>query len=346
MDKIKQLNNLLKEVQALTKKIRAQYGNKSVLKIKKETIIETSNKIDTSISSSIELVKSLTKILESDQTSIQNAVKTAIHSRATTAIRPTYSNVVSNKKPANKNRIIIKTENADSFDKQLKEKVSPAKEKVNVTFYKKINNSTCIINTATKEESDRLTEIITKRIPDAKVQQEKLLDPTIVIFRCNNISEQDVEKHFAESYGITPVSITKVTGTKASRIYARCTADLYKLLPADKRIRIQWESLAFTEAVNPRVCKKCNRFGHTEKYCQADEQLINFVNKHKELTCTNCLYSNIAKCCSYKDITSHLTNKDSLSKCALSVDHVSSSKNCPHFTKAVEHLRAKTNFGS
>lgn len=154
MDTIKKLNDLLKEVKALTKKIRAQFKGKSVNKPEKDTIIESSNKIDTCIGTSIDLIKDMKKILENDHSSIQNVVKEALHSRVTAAARPTFSNVVANKKQINKNRIIIKTENVEAFDKQLKQKVSPSKEKVNVTFYKKINNNTCIINTATKEESD------------------------------------------------------------------------------------------------------------------------------------------------------------------------------------------------
>lgn len=57
----------------------------------------------------------------------------------------------------------MKAENMDQFDKDLKAKISPAKEKINVTFYKKVNSNTAVINTASKEESIKLTKIINDR---------------------------------------------------------------------------------------------------------------------------------------------------------------------------------------
>lgn len=124
-----------------------------------------------------------------------------------------------------------------------------------------------------------------EKITNIKVHQEKLLDPSIVIFRTNNIQEEDVAEFFNESYGIAPVSVLhKVTGVKASRIYVRCSPELYQLLPTEKRIRIKWEFLSFVDAINPRLCKKCCRFGHSDKFCRASEEYITFVNAQKEIT--------------------------------------------------------------
>lgn len=146
------------------------------------------------------------------------------------------------------------------------------------------------------------------------------IDPTICIFRCNNVSESDVETHFVDAFGIKPVSTTKVTGPKASRIYVRCSAALYKLLPIEKRLRILWESLTFDDAVNPRFCRKCQRFGHVDKFCRAEEHVVDFVKTHKDTACTNCLHSLIAKQCQYKDISKNLADKELIGKFIESVD--------------------------
>lgn len=331
-----------------TNSIRAQFLGKSMTREEKDTVLAKAAEIDTSTKSTITAAKKIKKVLDDTEATIKSTVTAALHTN-TKSIRPMYSSIAANsnnKKTVNKNRIIIKTDNAEKFDQQLKQKVSPEKEKVKVTFYKKLNNNTCIINTASKEESEKLTKIIAARIPEAKVQQERLLDPTICIFRCNNVSEKDVETHFVDAFGIKPTTTTKVTGPKASRIYVRCSAELYKLLPVEKRIRILWESLAFEDAVNPRFCRKCQRFGHVEKFCKAEDRVIQFVNDYKEATCTNCLHSSIAKQCQYKNIASSLANKELVGKCIDSIDHVTNNKNCPHYQKAVENLRAKTDFGS
>lgn len=172
------------------------------------------------------------------------------------------------------------------------------------------------------------------------------MDPSIVIFRTNNINEEDVINFFQESYGSAPISVNKVSGVRASRIYVRCSPEQYQQLPMDKRIRIMWESLAFVDAVNPRLCKKCCRFGHSEKFCKASEAYIKFIEANSEISCTNCLYANVAKECKYKEIDKSLYNKEIVGKCLQSIDHTTHNKNCPCYLKAVENLRSKTNFGS
>lgn len=100
-------------------------------------IIKSSNKIDTCITNSETVSLTIKTILEEKQANIQNVVKTAVYSHIPGTPKPMYSNVVQNKKPAIKNKIITKSQNIDEFDKQLKSKVSPTKENINVTFYKK-----------------------------------------------------------------------------------------------------------------------------------------------------------------------------------------------------------------
>lgn len=100
----------------------------------------------------------------------------------------------------NKNKITIKSDNIEKFYTELLQKVQLHKEKVKMIFYKQIILNTAIINTATKEESDKLTVIISDRIQEAQVQQENLLDPTICIFRDSNISEEDIEVKVLEAY--------------------------------------------------------------------------------------------------------------------------------------------------
>lgn len=83
------------------------------------------------------MVESIKMLLENKQSDIEKIVKTSNYSMKTSAQRPTYSSVTANKKTINKNKIIIKADNIDQFDKELKQKICPNKEKVNVTFYKK-----------------------------------------------------------------------------------------------------------------------------------------------------------------------------------------------------------------
>lgn len=347
MDVIDKIKGLLKEVGESINTQRSQFGSKSVTKGEKDKIIEMSVKIDTCRTLCETRVVGLKLVIEHRNTDIERIVQASLQSVQTSTPRPTYSSVATRSVAIpNKNKIIIKSENIEKFDKELRQKISPTKEKVNVTFYKKINNNTAIINTASKEESERLTKAITEKITEVKVQQEKLLDPSIVIFRTNNILKEDVTEFFKESFGLDPVSVHKITGPKASRMYVHCSPELYQKLPAEKRLQIKWESLSFVDCINPRLCKKCCRFGHGEKFYKASEEYIKFINTNKEISCTNCLYARVAKACAYKDVDKKLNDKEVVGKCLQSIEHTTLNKNCPCYLKAVENLRSKTNFGS
>lgn len=349
MDTLKAINDLITAVTDNTEKIGKQFNSKSVTRTEKETILSSTKDINIQMINLKAIAEKLKIILETKKDQIQDVVKCVLHSQSITTpavAKPSYSNIVQNRKPIiNKNKIIIKADNIDAFDKQVKSKVNLAKENVQVTFYKKLNNNTAIINTASKADSEKLADLIKSRVTDCKVTHEKLLDPTILLFRTNNVTEDDVRTYFQESFGSEPVTITKVQGAKGSRIYIRCTPEQYRQLPADKRLRINWESLAFTDSLNPRYCKKCLRFGHSEKYCKAEDNYTNFVNNHKEHTCVNCLYTAVSKSCQYKDIHTHLINTEFVKTCAASIEHTTLDKNCPVYLKAVENLTSKINFG-
>lgn len=103
-----------------------------------------------------------------------------------------------------------------------------------------------------------------------KRSRKSWFDLCIVIFRTNNITEEDVVNYY-DSFGSAPVLVNTVTGAKASRIYVHCSLDQYKQLLTEKRLCTMWEFLTFVDAVNPFMCRKCSRFGHIEKFCKADE---------------------------------------------------------------------------
>lgn len=69
----------------------------------------------------------------------------------------------------------------------------------------KKNTNTIIINTATKKDSRKLSSLIRDRVKQADVQEEKFLDPTIYVFRTNNVSMVHVKNFFQDTYNPTRV---------------------------------------------------------------------------------------------------------------------------------------------
>lgn len=149
MEIIDKLKGLLKEVGDHITTQRSQFGSKILTKLEKDKILEMVTKMETCKTLCETLVDGLKLVVENKNSDIERIVKTSLQSIQSiqpTTPRPTYSNVATSsvsfpkKKTINKNKIIIKAEDIEKFDKELKQKICPSKERVNVTFYKKLTS--------------------------------------------------------------------------------------------------------------------------------------------------------------------------------------------------------------
>lgn len=93
--------------------------------------------IDTCMVKCMGLSNNIKSIITGKELNIHIVLKSILHVQQPSA-RQSYSDIAANKKKMiNKNKIIIKSDNMEDFDKQLKSKVIPHTDKVNATFYKK-----------------------------------------------------------------------------------------------------------------------------------------------------------------------------------------------------------------
>lgn len=346
------LGQLIKNVKAATDGIRLQFPDKSVSR-KKSTIMEFADNIDNFMAEATLKIQNIDKLLKSKSTEVQSAVRAILHDEKkflgkTQGPAVSFRDALLNKpKPAPKNKIIIKATDIKAFDKQLKQKINIAKNKINVTFYKQINENTCIINTATKEDSNELAQQIRDKIKECTVQEQKLLNPTILLFRTKNISEEDVKEYFIDTTGSEPVHINKISTERAARTYIQLTPAQYKSLPTDGRLRINWEAVPFVVAINPRKCQKCDRYGHPEKFCRASDEYVQLAKTCKEnTTCTSCVADKIRANCSHNEFNNSIKDLSNIKEAMAGVDHAAHSKSCPCYDKAYADLKSRIDFGA
>lgn len=345
---LEQLGRLLADVTGLTDTIAKQSSDKKLNKAQQNTALSTNlGNINTKIGEAVLVLEKLKKLHNATITDIQSVVRSALHSGVTQGTRPiSYRDATLNKRTVPKNKLIIKSEKIDDVEKELKKKVCLTKSKVNVTFFKKINSNTCIINTASREDQIKLATEIKSKIDTCQVIEEKLLNPTILVFRTKNIKDEDINEYFQDTTGEKPISTNKISTDKASRTYVQLSPHQYKTVTANgsNRIRINWESLPFVDSINPR-CSVCNRFGHPAKYCKSHDYYKDFVKTCNE-SCSNCVADKIHKGpVKFKDLSDYFKNNTLVSQLCSEIDHPATSKNCPCYIKACEDLKGKIDFG-
>lgn len=352
MDELESLRTCLKDILELTTTIPVQFptGAKGVTREHKDNVLEAAKKIDTCVGKAQTSCKDIEAILNKKASEVHSIVKDVLHKPALkTSInqRISYRDAAANKVTIPKNKLIIKCDDINVFDKKLKEKVSLSKNKINVTFYKKITDRIAIINSATKEDSKKLHDEIKRNIPDCEVIEQKQRNPTILVFRTKNISKEEVTEYIKDVTDQEPILVTQITTDRASRTYIQLHPEQYKKVVNLGKLRIKWESLSFVDAINPRRCSKCQKFGHPEKHCKSSNIYINFVKQCNDLKiCSNCACHKIRNSPDKDNLENKLTNLSLINKYAAEIDHVESSKNCPVYVRAYENLKSSIDFGS
>lgn len=199
--------------------------------------------------------------------------------------------------PAAESEATMKT--AEDTKAELKKAIDPAKIWVQVSKVRKIGNARVVVQTTSTGAASRLKEAMpaTLRVSEPKRRQPLVClnridgDPSfedvLVALRDQNYRDDPVwtlEKIRKEASGAFKKH--RARGTATAVIFA-CSAAFRESLLNKGRVFIGWQVVEVTDYVETTCCKKCQQYGHPERYCRATEVTCGRcgANGHKSEDC-------------------------------------------------------------
>lgn len=230
---------------------------------------------------------------------------------------------------------------SDATKETLVSSLAPAKEKLQIRGVKKIANNGVLVETATKEDMERV-------LKNEKLQAAGLVTglpakkrPRIIIY---DVPKDHTEKEFLNSLrqqnlgddkAQGEVKISHRTGNKnldtVNYVLEVAPSTREALLKQD-RVYIGWLSLKVRDYLTVSRCYKCQSFGHVSKYCKATNDVCGHCGCEGH-TFNNCPKKNESPVC--------INCKRATKPC----NHSTRSPECPAYKFALTNLIAKIDYG-
>lgn len=220
------------------------------------------------------------------QPQISYASMLKVRGSAPVPIRPNSGHVVAFY-PAEGQSEALKT--AEDTKTALQKAINPTVINVQVERVRKIANAGVIVQTATREEAERLKSAAppTLTARDAKRRQPLVAllnlkgDPALEdILLCLN-SQNDI---FRQNWPVSKMRTECKLAFKKSRqgdskttVVLECTPNFRAALLSKPTHAIGWDQIEAVDYVSVTCCRKCQNYGHPAKHCRA-----------KEVTCGKC----------------------------------------------------------
>lgn len=172
---------------------------------------------------------------------------------------------------------------AEDTKAALKKAIDPAKIGVNIDRLRKVGNAGVVVQTTSVAAAGRLREAVpaTMRVTESKKRQ-----PMVCLSAVEGdpgyeaVIEALYEQNFKENAQWPLERVKKEMkgafkkrrqGGAACAVIFECSAALRETLVSRGRAYIGWQAVEVTDFVDVTCCRKCQQYGHPERYCRATE---------------------------------------------------------------------------
>lgn len=232
----------------------------------------------------------------------------------------------------------------------IKKKVQPDKENISVTKMSIVNKNLIKITTESKDDASKLKTIIHERIKNVQVEEEKKLQPRIIVFGVDSETsdEEIIEQIYSNNLNVNTqfekeifkkhckvIKRTKVTNGGQQNIILEIHPSIRSnlFIGGVKRVKINWRKLSWKDSVFVLRCKKCCRAGHHHTTCENNQ------------VCSRCGLEGHSydKCQKFKDSHCHFCGSSS-SKHPQEIEHELGDQKCSFHTHAVNRMKQRIEY--
>lgn len=287
------------------------------------------------------------------ETAVENNPPKAMVKRTTYAERIGVKSKVaasSNLKQDPPNVITILPKDTGAFESSDKTKeavfqlVSPRKDKIQVKNVRRIQGNGILVETANKTDIEILLSNEKLRAAGLLVGAPEKRNPRLIVYDVPRPDNDEATLRSIIAQNVDDSLKAKVrqqlklafkTGDKnrdRCNIVLEASKEIRDLLIKKERLYIGWSCCRIRDYVVATRCYKCQSFGHTTKYCKAENEVCghcsapghafkNCPEKSKPATCSNC------------------------KKASRKSDHCVTSNTCPAYISAINQVLARTDYG-
>lgn len=183
------------------------------------------------------------------------------------------------------------------------------------------------------ETDESIKEILTPKFPVRFRPQFRVtgVDPSVTRESAlQKLKEQNGLEFTEEQITIKTVFLDRFSGTQT--ITFEADGALFKIIKEKKYIYLGWTRCPVVEYFHVIRCSKCCQYGHTRRFCQADEPVCGRCSTQHEQRCTN-----EKKC-------SACSKSNERNGTTIPTDHSFYDVTCPLYKQQVERRRARTTY--
>ena len=233
---------------------------------------------------------------------------------------------------------------SDATKETLVTSLAPAKEKLQIRGVKKISNNGVLVETATKEDMERVLKSDNLQAAGLVTGLPAKKKPRVIVYDVPNVlSESEFltslrQQNLNTSANEKPhdaVRISHKTGSRnpeTANIVLEVSPRTRESLLKQDRVYVGWHSLRVRDYLTVSRCYKCQSFGHVSKHCRAAKEVCGHCGgdghafkdcpkKNENPVCINC--------------------RRAMKPC----DHSSRSPECPAYKFALSNLISKIDYG-
>lgn len=317
--------------------------NKQLFKLLNSLNNDTTKALST-INNSVSALKRTQKAVATD---LANTVLKEIKNLSEKAPTPSQTYATAVKEPARQERklipdevIIIKCENdADEAINEIKARIKPSGIGVAVTsLYKsKADSKIGVLKVKNKSQAKIMIEEIKKLQLSATPTLAKKLQPAIIIFGIEGITEEDIKLAVLNVIGKEPTFVSLNLNSKTAVVRFE-KHDYYNFISASpNRLLCEYSSFRYQKHMAVRVCKKCRMYGHSKDRCKAAEHILQIKNSASgKKRCLTCCVKN------YDDIVRlHPDIENPITAAIRRTDHGMYDQSCPVYSRLMKSMEKR-----